>query len=209
MRDYTKIRMPHRLTGGQAAALLLLFCIPAILAAVFIWKGVRTCSEYFDRFHDYDALIRNAGKRNGVDPALLKAVIWRESNFNRDTIGSKGEIGLMQIMPQFAAADWARAKHRNPPSRGALADPELNIEIGSWYLGRALHRWREYREQEALALCEYNAGLQRAESWKPPRKDGTVADRITISSTSAYVADILSKRKEYVREFRKNKDASL
>ncbi|MBO4490013.1 MAG: lytic transglycosylase domain-containing protein [Lentisphaeria bacterium] len=201
MRDYSK-NGKKRLTGGQAAFLLFLFGIPAILAGVLIWEGVCFCRRYFDRYQRYDSIIEAAGRRNGVDPALLKAVIWRESRFDRDATGTKGEVGLMQIMVQFAARDWADAHKRPAPTKGALSDPELNIEIGSWYLGRALRRWAEYREGTALALCEYNAGLTRAEAWKPPDKNGTVIDRIDIASTASYVTVILTKQKEYAREFR-------
>ena len=201
MRDYSKIRR-KRLTGGQAAFLLFLFGVPAILTALLVWKGIRFGRDYLDRYHRYDSMIEAAGRRNGVDPALLKAVIWRESRFERNTIGSKGEVGLMQIMVQFAAKDWADAHKRSAPTKGQLSDPELNIEIGSWYLGRALRRWSEYREGTALALCEYNAGLTRADAWKPPDKNGSVIDRIDIASTVSYVQDILTKQKEYAREFR-------
>ena len=53
-------------------------------------------------------MIEQAGLRNGVDPCLLKAVIWRESRFDRTAIGSKGEVGLMQVMPKYAGLEWAR-----------------------------------------------------------------------------------------------------
>ncbi len=208
MRDYSKSGR-KRLTGGQAAFLLFLFGIPAILAAVLIWEGIRFGRRYFDRYQRYDSIIEAAGRRNGVDPALLKAVIWRESRFDRDATGTKGEVGLMQIMVQFAAKDWADAHKRPAPTKGALSDPELNIEIGSWYLGRALRRWSEYREAAALALCEYNAGPTRAEAWKPPDKNGTVIDRIDIASTASYVTVILTKQKEYAREFREKNSPGL
>ena len=47
----------------------------------------------------YDRFILKAGTRNRIDPALIKAVVWRESRFNHIAKGGKGEIGLMQIMP--------------------------------------------------------------------------------------------------------------
>lgn len=208
MRDYSKSTR-KRLTGGQAAFLLFLFGIPAILAALLVWEGIRFARRYFDRYQRYDPMIEAAGRRNGVDPALLKAVIWRESRFDRDAVGTKGEIGLMQIMVQFAAKDWADAHKRPAPTKGALSDPELNIEIGSWYLGRARRRWADYREADALALCEYNAGFSRADAWKPPDKNGTVIDRIDISSTVSYVTVILTKQKEYAREFRNKASRGL
>lgn len=193
------------MTSAQAAAMLLFFCLPAAGLAMILWNGVHFAIEYYSRFSAYDAIILKAAERNGIDPALLKAVIWQESKFDATTIGSKGEIGLMQVMQKFAVTDWAKAHSRRIPSIGALSDPELNIEIGSWYLGRALRRWQAYRDRETLALCEYNAGYQRASSWKPKNPNDPVQDRINIRSTQVYVRNILKKRKEYAQELRKNK----
>ncbi len=81
-----------------------------------------------------------------------------------------------------------------------LTDPRFNIEIGSWYLGRALKRWSKYDDCIALALCEYNAGQARAEAWKPLTTDGSVMERIQIASTLGYVNDILTKYREYQQE---------
>lgn len=205
VRRKKSISTRRRMTSSQAAALLLFFCLPAVGLAIVLWNGVHSVMEYYARFKAYDAIIVKAGERNGVDPALLKAVIWQESKFDSSTIGSKGEIGLMQIMQKFAAADWAKAHSRRTPSIGALSDPELNIEIGSWYLGRALRRWNNYTDCETLALCEYNAGYQRASSWKPEKPHETVAGKINIRSTQIYVRNILKKRKEYAQELRKTK----
>jgi len=149
----------------------------------------------------YDRLIVKYGRRNGVQPPLLKAVIWKESRFDRNSLGSKGEIGLMQILPEGAVRDWEKAFHCRMNSRGLLAIPELNIEIGSWYLGRALERWKEYDECDALALCEYNAGLQRTNVWKPLLPDGKVIPNIDIESTRKYVEDILEQRDQYEHDW--------
>lgn len=198
-------RNKNRLTGNQAGFLLLLICLLAAFVAWLCWRGIQSYQTYRNRFTRYDEIIRQAGLRNGVDPALLKAVIWRESKFDRFTIGSRGEIGLMQLMPNYSPADWAAAHKRATPSPGALSDPELNIEIGSWFLGRALRRWSSYKDGVILALCEYNAGFQRADAWKPPQKSGSMKDRIGIRTTRVYVQSILEKQKEYDREFRSEK----
>ena len=55
---------------------------------------------------------------------------------------------------------------------------------------------------EALALCEYNAGIQRADSWKPLLHDGQVVPNIDIASTRKYVKDILERRDEYERDWK-------
>ena len=186
----------------QAVFLLLLFAVIGVLMGIGVWKAATFAINYADRSSRYDRLIVAAGRRNGVYPPLLKAVIWKESRFDSSSIGSKGELGLMQVMPQAAVKDWENNFHRKVPSDGALMDPELNIEIGSWFLGRALNRWKDYNEAEALALCEYNAGIQRAESWKPLLHDGKVIENIDIESTRKYVRDILERRDQYEREWK-------
>lgn len=192
-------RTYRKISSGKAAAILFAAALFAVLISVAIWQVIRIVSEHEERQGKYDIIIAQAGQRNGVDPDLLRAVIWRESNFERKTKGSKGEIGLMQIMPNLAVADWARVKKRTIPARAALYDPTLNIEIGSWFLGRALQHWSKYKERNALALCEYNAGRSRADAWKPEKLNGSVMDRIQIASTKKYVSDILRKYEEYRR----------
>ena len=182
-------------------ALLIFITVFAVCAAFFLWRGGRWLYNYFTRGDHYENIIRNAGLRNQIDPALIKAVIWKESRFDRNARGLKGEIGLMQIMPgpKFAAADWANAHRCKLPSTGALYDPALNVDVGSWYLARAIRRYSRYKESIALGLCEYNAGPQRAADWKPQNPDDPVIDRISIPSTKSYVQDIL-KRYEYYKE---------
>ncbi|MDD5698310.1 MAG: lytic transglycosylase domain-containing protein [Victivallaceae bacterium] len=145
----------------------------------------------------YDALIDQAARKYNVDARLVKAVIYQESRFDARARGGNGEIGLMQVMPRGSAADWARHHKVGMLSEGLLFNPELNIEIGTWYLAEALKRWRNYRCGEELALCQYNAGSKRAEAWKPESYDGTVIGRIKIKSTRAYVKAIMRKYRKY------------
>ena len=165
------------------------------------WKNGFEVGGIADRTVRYDRLIVKYGRKNGVDPTLLKAVIWKESRFDRNSRGGMGELGLMQILPEGAVKDWMNNFQMEKLSDGMLMDPERNIEIGSWYLGRALERWKEYDECEALALCEYNAGFQRANEWKPLLHDGKVIPNIDIESTRKYVEDILEQRKAYQRDW--------
>lgn len=142
--------------------------------------------------------IRDAASRHGVDPQLVRAVIFEESRFRPDAIGSKGEVGLMQIMPSGSVAEWARRNRRKRPTHSALMRVDLNLEIGVWYLARALKRWSAYRECIPLALVQYNAGEARAERWKPERADGEVVPRIGIASTKTYVEKIMARYHRYI-----------
>src|SRR5262249_55215763 len=49
------------------------------------------------------ALIESISANNGVDPALVRAMIQTESNFNRWAVSSKGALGLMQLIPDTGA----------------------------------------------------------------------------------------------------------
>ena len=147
----------------------------------------------------YWSTIQKTSRKYNVDPQLVRAVIFRESRFNPMARGDAGEVGLMQIMPNMAVVDWARAYKRKVPNTFELYRPDLNIEIGVWFLAKALRRFDGYRGQLELALCQYNAGPTRAGNWKPPDKDGEIMERITIDSTRRYV-EVICKRYQYYKE---------
>jgi len=188
--------------GGRTLQLLVLALMAALGVGVGLvaWDLGKKVWLVFARYTMWDGLIAESGKRNYVDPRLVKAVIWRESRFRIDSSGLAGEVGLMQIRPEGAACDWARANGVELPCKGVMYNPQLNIEIGSWYLGKAVRKWSGYKECFELALCEYNAGAKRAEAWRPLSPDESVKDRINISSTLAYVNSVMAKYNEYVRE---------
>ena len=194
----------RRKSNRKQYATLLMFALIILACGVvwLCWMGADALSSYTGKNANYDAIILEAARRNQIDPRLLKAVIWRESRFDPSTRGKAGEIGLMQIMPKQAVVDWAKAKKRSVPYRGTLYDPEMNIEIGSWYLGRAIRRWSKYRECYVLALCEYNAGLTRANKWKPANPAGSVRQKISIPSTLNYVNDIMDRYESYKKTWK-------
>ena len=131
---------------------------------------------------------------------LVKAIIFTESSFFPDKLGKDGEIGLMQVLPSGAAAEWARVNKRSRPSSLALYNVELNLDIGCWYLARAKRRWRTYAHGTELALAEYNAGTSRAREWAPKAPDGEVIPRVKIASTRKYVSDIMKRYRKYAAE---------
>lgn len=204
----------HKLTHGKAVMLLLIAAVLAVSIVVGIWLGIKKLydmgqqevEDRSERAYLYDRQIRKVAQRHGVDPELIRALIWKETGgtFDPDTRGKAGEVGLMQVLPKASVTDWARINRRKLPTNLELTDPELNIEIGTWYLARALKYWRKYDQQIELALCEYNAGRTRAERWKPEKKDGNAVVRIDIDSTKAYVTDIMKKYREY-QSISKNK----
>jgi soluble lytic murein transglycosylase len=91
------------------------------------------------------ALIHAIAAENGVDPALVKARIRTESNFNRHAVSRKGAQGLMQLMPGTAGRYAV----------GNAFDPAENIRGGVRYLRFLQDR---FPGRLHLAVAAYNAG---------------------------------------------------
>ena len=193
--------------------LLPFAAVAAIVAAAVTTWLFGTLSDPRDWFvdeHAYDAEIGVAAKRHGLDPELVRAVIYQESRFRKNRRGSRGEIGLMQVLPSGAAAEWARVKKRPRPTDRELFGVELNLEIGCWYLARALRRWREYDRKVELALAQYNAGEKRAREWAPKAKNGEVLPRVKIASTKKYIKEITERYRSYAAAAKsKHKDPTV
>jgi soluble lytic murein transglycosylase len=169
---------------GLLALLLLALLMPATYLLVHGWRQLRTPDTAFDE------LIAEAARRHGISACLIKSVIRQETDFEPWQVGRAGEIGLMQLT-SLAVRDWEVACGTVCRHPGLLFDPRLNIEIGSWYLARALRRWGEYREAEVLALAEYNAGRTRALAWAPPSRSGEALPRVRFPSTRDYISNVL------------------
>ncbi len=124
-----------------------------------------------------------------TDPALLAAVIYAESRFH-DQTSSAGARGLMQITPDTADTIENLSGGETFVYED-LADPELNIRYGSFYLRYLLER---YGGNEAAALAAYNAGQGHADAWGGTDLD---AGDIEFPETRDYVDEVLGKRDDY------------
>ena len=167
--------------------LLLPVWLIMLAAGVFYIFDYRDFAVDDSKFADE---IREAAAKHGIDSRLVRSVIYEESRFRPGAVGKAGEVGLMQIMPQQAAVDWAKAHNVPCPERGVLFSPRINLEIGCWYLSDGLKRFRSYKYATELALIRYNAGLKRANAWKPADLQGDVIENIKIASTKKYVKNI-------------------
>ena len=147
----------------------------------------------------YNQIIEETSARYGVDKFLVKAVIRRESKFDPLAYGSHGEIGLMQIMPG-TGDEWARETGQRNFGHGSLWLPKTNIEVGTWYLARALNHWQNMDDPIPFALAEYNAGPGSVRRWLPAGA-ATTAEQfvgaITYPSVRHYIETILDYYQDY------------
>jgi soluble lytic murein transglycosylase len=147
----------------------------------------------------YDPYIIAVGREYGVDPFLIRALIWRESHFNPSIYGTAQEHGLMQVTPAVGE-EWAKANKVPDFKPADLFDPLTNIRAGTWYLSHAIRRWSQTDDPVPFALAEYNAGRTNALKWvdpADPQNHLAFIERITYPSTRKYVEDIMEKRSYY------------
>lgn len=137
----------------------------------------------------HDDVIVQQAERFDLDSALVAAVINQESGF-RDQTSSAGARGLMQITPETADTIETLSGGETFVFED-LADPELNIRYGTFYLDYLLER---FAGNEIAALAGYNAGPENAAAWGGADLE---FDSIAFAETRAYVKDVLELRKQY------------
>ena len=153
------------------------------------------------RFHSQDRLIRAVAAQHQLDPMLVKAVVWRESRFDPQKVGTAGERGLMQVSEK-AASEWAAENKVENFRADDLFEAKTNLEAGSWYLHRAMERWKSQSDPIPFALAEYNAGGSRAQRWAggdaaPPLAAKDFLAHIDFPATRKYVESIIDRYKFY------------
>ena len=171
-------------------ALKIIYWNVVIAVTVVCIAGV----AYVRRIHQYDQLIIQIGHEYGVDPRLVSALIWRESRFDPNCVGTHQEVGLMQVT-EAAGREWAENRNVNSFSRDSLFNPTTNILAGTWYLARAIRRWSDHPDPLPFALAEYNAGRLNAQRWAAISGPNgrKFWDSITYPTTKRYVRDILTR----------------
>jgi len=172
-------------------------------AVVVLILGGWTASRWrrLDRERRYDRLIGAAAARYAVDPALVRAVVWRESRFRADARGSAGEIGLMQLR-EVAAGECAAAERVTGFDHEQVADPTTNLLAGTWYLAKLLRRYGDTDQPEVYALADYNAGRSRVLRWAKEAGKTNAAvfmEQVGFPGTRRYVEQVLAQRHRYVR----------
>ncbi|MBI3596976.1 MAG: transglycosylase SLT domain-containing protein [Nitrospirae bacterium] len=119
--------------------------------------------------------ILSASRRYRVDPALVKAVIKVESDFDPQAVSDAGAMGLMQLMPATAST----LEVQNP------FNPTENISGGVKHLSYLLGR---FNGDLTLALAAYHAGEKTVNQYRqvPP-----------IEKTHRYIQKVLAAYKTY------------
>ena len=94
-------------------------------------------------------------QQNGIDPDLVFCIMWRESNFNPNSIGRNTngtyDYGLMQIN----SSNFSFLSQKiGITSMYDLLDPYKNIDCGVYYISAYMRKYNDYNK----ALMCYNLG---------------------------------------------------
>jgi soluble lytic murein transglycosylase len=152
-----------------------------------------------------DRNILAASRKHGIDPALIKAVIWRESRFDSHARGTKGEVGLMQIM-ENTGLEWAGAQSVPLFSQHMLMNAGKNVDCGTWYLRKVMGRYRRVDNPVPYALADYNAGRGNVLKWmkgEAATNSALFIEQIGFPSTRDYVRTVMHRREKYKDQFTK------
>jgi soluble lytic murein transglycosylase len=147
---------------------------------------------------EYEALLVEAARREGLDPALLAGIIWQESTFDPRAVSVAGARGLMQILPTTGRS-LARSLGVRYRGESTLFEPETALRLGARYFRRMLDAFGGRVER---ALAAYNAGPGRVGVWASARPEATpeeFIEGIPYPETRGYVMGILSHREHYRR----------
>jgi soluble lytic murein transglycosylase len=146
-----------------------------------------------------NSVIRAASKQYGVEPALIKAIVWRESHFNHKARGRAGEIGLMQLREE-AAQEWADAEHIQSFLHEHCLNPRTNTLAGTWYLRKLLRRYRAADNAVPYALADYNAGRRNVLKWisgEAATNSVVFIQQIQFPMTKEYVQAVIQREERY------------
>jgi soluble lytic murein transglycosylase len=111
-------------------------------------------------------LVEPAASATGLDPALIRAIMRRESGFQSGIRSQAGAIGLLQVIPPTATRLGALlGLDADLPPR--LGDPGTNVPLGAAYFALLLERFGH----PIPALAAYNAGPGAVERWLRDRGD--------------------------------------
>jgi soluble lytic murein transglycosylase len=168
--------------------ILLLVSILVIGAALSVWRERAREKKFIPQ-------IQTAAVRYGVDPMLVKAIVWRESRFTPDVRGRSGEIGLMQIQ-EIAAQEWADAEHIARFDHEHCLDPGTNTLAGTFYFAKLLKRYSHTDNPIPYALADYNAGRANVLKWNSGTASTNSAvfiGQIRFPGTERYIKTVMRR----------------
>lgn len=160
----------------------------------FLIIGVKLVSKVYPL--KYMDIVQEMSIKYSLDQAFVCGVICTESRFDANALSNKGASGLMQLTE--STADWgAEEISLSSYSYERIFEPEINIELGCWYLRRLVN---QYDGDYKLVLAAYNGGSGNVAKWLSDSAystDGKTLTDIPFKETKNYVDRVNKNTKIY------------
>lgn len=116
--------------------------------------NARLPKKYKNKAQSLTKKIIQLSEKNNLDPIFILAIIKTESSYNPDAIGTSGEVGLMQLMPD--TAEWLATKFNMKfKSVKQLHDPVMNVTLGISYFAMLRD---DFSKNSSHYISAYNVG---------------------------------------------------
>jgi soluble lytic murein transglycosylase len=149
---------------------------------------------------DYRTVVVGNARLYHLDPALVAAVVYEESQFDPNARSAAGAVGLMQLLPDTARGIAIHTGGGNFHPATDLLNPDLNVRYGCWYLQHLQQKYAEYPNGNELALAAYNAGQANVDRWIARTPPGRPV-KIRFAATRDYVASVRATEQLYRRAY--------
>jgi len=180
------LKVKKRKKWGRLLVLILLIVLLINLGNI---ARIFFPAKYINHIKKYAAMYQ-------VDPYLIMSIIKTESNFDTEAVSHKNATGLMQIMRPTAF--WlADRMNLSDFSYEKITDPEINIQMGCYYIAYLLTL---YDGNVDNALAAYNAGEGTVDKWLNDTeysKDGKSLTNIPYPETKHYIEKVNKNIKIY------------
>ncbi len=146
----------------------------------------------------YEDMIKERALEYEIDPLLVLAMIREESRFNTWDESVAGARGLMQII--FSTGEWIAQKiNLEEFNDEMLFDPEINIDLGCWYINYLKGR---FSNDSILVISGYNAGPGTTGKWlkQYDRSDlDNFVENVPYSETREHIKKVMKSYQMYKR----------
>lgn len=144
----------------------------------------------------YRELVEKYAPIGDNPPRYLYTIMQKESAYNPHDVSYADAIGLLQMIPPTSRR--VAASLGRPYTDDLLYEPEGNIQLGAWYIGRLL---KKFKGQVALGAGSFNAGPKAMLRWLKLSGDRPLDEFIELCSytqTREYMKKVLDIYAHYV-----------
>ncbi len=145
--------------------LVSIICLGIAMIRIYLESDLATKIKMIQYPIKYENFVEKYAQEYDLDKYLIYSVIREESRFDRYAVSSADAKGLMQLTEKTGEY-CANQLKINDYTKDSLFDPEVNINLGCFYLKSLIDRYDDIN----IALAAYNGGPGNVDSWLSDKK---------------------------------------